>query len=127
MSVLAIVLIVIGALVLLLLLGGFAASRRRARELGGERDRAIAAADRALEEARAADRGWDRALLTAAAEAALAEARPGFSYERLDLILVDDHPGVSEDRAHVVASGPDGRVRVVLGRRDGAWVAERVD
>jgi type II secretory pathway pseudopilin PulG len=127
MSALAIVLIVIGALVLLLLLGGLAASRRRARRLGSQRDRAIAAADRQLEEARAADRGWDRALLTAAADAAVAEARPDFSYERLDLVLVDDRPGVSEDRAHLVASGSQGQVRVVLARRDGEWIAERVE
>ena len=54
--------------------------------------------------------------------------RPDFPYYGLHLVLVDDRPGVDEDRAHFVAVGEGGgEARVVLGRRDGEWVAETVD
>jgi hypothetical protein len=57
---------------------------------------------------------------------ALDEQRPGFTAERLELVLVDDPPGVTEDRAHFLASGPDGEVRVVLARSDAGWAAQSV-
>jgi hypothetical protein len=126
MSTLAIVLIVAGVVVLLVLLGGLAAVRRRARLQAGEFERHIAEADRALEQARAADKGWDRGLLEDAARAALHQERPDHSYDEFHLVLVDDRPGVSEDRAHFVARGAGDDVRVVLARRDGGWVAESV-
>jgi hypothetical protein len=127
MSTLAIVLIVVGVVVLLLFAGGLAAARRRDRLQAPTLERHLAEADRALEEARAADKGWDRPRLEAAARQAVQEKRPGWAYERLDLVLVDDRPGVEEDCAHFVASGPDDEVRVVLGRREGDWVAESVE
>jgi hypothetical protein len=126
MSVLAIVLIVLAALILLFLAGGFVVARRRANRPG--REEHIRQADHALEQARAADRGWDRALIDAAAHEALRSARPGFSPESLELVLVDDRPGVEEDRAHLVAAGPDDRVRLVLCRdASGEWGVERVE
>ena len=127
MSALAIVLIVIAVLVVALFVGGLLASARRERQFAREREQNIAAADVALQQARAADRGWDRAVLEEAARRAFAAALPGFSYERLDLVLVDDRPGVTEDRAHFVASGRGREARVVLVRRDTGWVAERVE
>jgi hypothetical protein len=127
MSALAIVLIVIGVLTLLLLLGGLAATSRREQRYGHEWERRVVEADQALEQARAADKGWDRRLLDDAARAAVEEARPGWRYEKLHLVLVDDRPGVREDRAHFVAAGPDGEARVVLARRDGGWATERVE
>jgi hypothetical protein len=127
MSALAIVLIVIAVLVVALFVGGLVASARRERQFAREREEHIAAADMALQQARAADRGWDRETLEEAAHRAVAQARPGFSYEGLHLVLVDDRPGVTEDRAHFVASGRDGELRVVLTRRDAGWVAERVE
>src|SRR4051794_35947197 len=126
MSVLAIVLIALGALVLVFLVGGFIVARRRA-DLPG-REEHIRAADQALEQARAADRGWDRALIDAAARRGLDEHRPGFEPESLHLVLVDDRPGVEEDRAHLVAAAPDESIRLVLTRDpSGAWGVERVD
>jgi hypothetical protein len=126
MSVLAIVLIVIAALLLLFFLGGFAAARRRSDRPGWEQR--IAAADQALEQARAADRGWDRELLHEAARRALADGRPGFVLASLDLVLVDDRPGVEEDRAHLVAAGAGESIRVVLARdASGAWGVEKLD
>jgi Na+-transporting methylmalonyl-CoA/oxaloacetate decarboxylase gamma subunit len=125
-SVLAIVLIVLFVLIVVFLVGGYIVAKRRANRPGWEEH--IRAADHALEQARAADRGWDRALIDAAAHEALRSARPGFSPESLELVLVDDRPGVEEDRAHLVAAGPDDRVRLVLCRdASGAWGVERVE
>jgi hypothetical protein len=58
-------------------------------------------------------------------EALDAEA-PELSYEHLELVLVDDRPGVHEDRAHFEAVAGGRRTRVVLARSDGGWVAEGV-
>jgi len=126
MSVLAIVLIVLAAIILVFFLGGYLIARRRANRPGWEEH--IRAADKALEQARAADRGWDRELIHAAARQALGEHRPGFEPESLDLVLVDDRPGVEEDRAHLIAAAPGESVRLVLARdASGAWGVERVD
>src|SRR4051794_37540954 len=126
MSTLAIVLIALGAVLLLLLIGGLAAASRRAREREGDRTRSLAQADRALEAARAADKGWERVLLEEAARKILAEERPDWHYDHLDLVLVDDRPGGTEDRAHFLATGPDDEVRIVLTRVDGGWIAKIV-
>jgi hypothetical protein len=126
MSVLAIVLIVVGVLLVLLFVGGLVGARRRADRPGAAEN--ILAADRALERARASDRGWDRELLEQTARAALAEQRAGSTWDAIELELVDDRPGTAEDAAHLVASGPDGSVRVVLARTEGGeWYAERVE
>src|SRR5215208_3167402 len=117
MSVLAIVLIVVAVVILLVLAGGYAATRRRARGEEGTFEDSLAAADRALEEARADDKGWDRALLEEAARKALADARPGWTYDDLHLVLVDDRPGVEEDRAQFLAVGGEDRLHVALARR----------
>jgi hypothetical protein len=127
MSVLQIVLIVVGVLIVLGFAGGLLAVRRRAHAQEPSFARRVAEADQALEQARAADKGWDRGLLEEAARTGLAEARPGWSYEDLHLMLVDDRPGVAEDRAQFVATGPQGEARVVVARRDGGWVAELVE
>src|SRR5262245_43803706 len=103
MSALAIVLIVGGAVVLLVLVGGIVAVRHRARAEEPVFAERVAAADRALETARAEDKGWDRGLLEDAAHRAVSEARPDWSYEALHLVLVDDRPGVADDRAQFVA------------------------
>ena len=41
-------------------------------------------------------------------------------------MLVEDRPGVEEDRAQFHATGADGEARVVLGRHGDRWVAESV-
>jgi hypothetical protein len=100
---------------------------RRTRDREDDRKRALAEADRALEEARAADKGWERVLLEEAARKILVEERPGWHYDRLDVTLVDDRPGVTEDRAQLLAVGPDSEVRLVLTRQDGGWSASIVE
>lgn len=127
MSAVAIILIILAAALIALFVGGLVATRWRKRTGAADYSRHVAAADRALEQARAADRGWERGGLEAAARAALQEHRPGFTYEELALILVDDRPGVTEDRAHFAAIGGDGEVRLVLVRGEQGWRAERVD
>ena len=125
MSVLAIVLIVVGVVAVLLFVGGYVAARRRVEHPGFAVD--VARADQALEAARAADRGWNRQLLDDAARRAIGVEKPGFDWESLELVLVDDRPGVEEDRAHVLARGSGEAVRVVLAREpDGSWIAESV-
>ena len=126
MSTLAIVLIVIAVVFVLLFAGGVVVERRRLNRPDFEAD--VASADRALESARADDRGWERDLLDQAAESALRSERPGFTWDSLHLVLVDDRPGVEEDRAHLMATGADGGARVVLSRdAGGAWVCERIE
>lgn len=128
MSTLAIVLIVIGVVVAIFIVLGFLGARARDRRQAGTWAQHVAEADSALEQARAADRGWDPVVMEAAARSALDEARPGWSYEDLHLVLVDDRPGTDEDCAHYMAVGDGGEeARVVLARQGDHWSAEQVD
>src|SRR6185436_2345401 len=128
MSTLAIVLLVIAAVFLVFLVLGILGARARDRYQASTWMRRVAEADAALEQARAEDRGWDREAMSIAARAALAESRPGWTFDELLLVLVDDRPGVEEDRAHFVAvRGSDEETRVVLARQGDRWVAELVD
>jgi len=123
-STLAIILLVIGAVLALLFCGGLLYTTRRRRRNQSSDTRHIAEADRALERARAADRGWDRARLDRVAQEGLAAQRPNVSYGELQLVLVDDRPGVSEDRAHLLAASDEGDTRIVLRRRGDDWEVE---
>ncbi len=126
MSALATILIVVAVIVALVFVGGLVASRRRDRQGAPEYARHLAEADHALEQARASDKGWDRAVMEDVVRRALASEHPGADFDRLDLVLVDDRPGVMEDRAHFEASSGDRRVTVVLSRGESGWTAERV-
>jgi type II secretory pathway pseudopilin PulG len=126
-STLGIILIVIGILVVLFAIGGAIVVVKRSRQQEGTFAQHVEAADSMLEQARAADKGWHRETMEAAARAAVAESKPGWSYDNLHLVFVDDRPGVSEDRAHFMAVGADGDVRVILAREDDRWIAERVE
>jgi len=123
----AIILIVVGALVIIFFIGGLIAVVTRSRRQAGTYAEHVAAADSALEQARAADKGWHRDTMEQAARSAIAESRPGWSFDDLHLVFVDDRPGVTDDRAHFVAVGGEGEVRVILARQDDRWVAERVE
>jgi hypothetical protein len=126
MGALAIVLIVVGGVVLALLVGGYIVVRTRRQSEDSERR--ILEADRALERARAADKGWDRAILERVAGEALRAQRPDLGYDAIELVLVDDRPGVVNDCAHLVARGPEGHARMVLIRNEGGdWAVERID
>jgi hypothetical protein len=127
MTTLAIILLAVGAALAVLFFGGLAYTVGRRRRNRSREAAHIAEADRALERARAADRGWDRERLDQAAREALSRHRPGRDFDELQLVLVDDRPGVDEDRAHFVAPSGDGDVRIVLRRDGAAWEPERVD
>jgi type II secretory pathway pseudopilin PulG len=126
MSTLAIVLIALGVVVVLFFIGGLLAVRSRARRDAGAFTEHVRAADVALEQARALDKGWHRDTMEAAARDAVAQARPGWSYDDLHLVLVDDRPGTAEDQAHFVAMAPDDQVRVILARDGDEWVVAEV-
>jgi hypothetical protein len=127
LSTLAIVLIAAGAVILIALILGFLGARARDRRQAPSYEEHVAAADAALEQARAADKGWHRDAMVEAARAALEQSRPSWPYHELHLVLVDDRPGVHEDRAHFVAVGDDDEARVILARHEDRWVAERVE
>jgi hypothetical protein len=128
MSTLAIVLIVVGVIVLVAVILGFLGAQRRDRMRAAHWEQHVRAADAALAEAAATDRGWQREVMEQAARAALTEMRPDWAPRDLLLVLVDDKPGVDEDRAHFVAVSEDGgEARVVLARQGDLWVAERVE
>jgi hypothetical protein len=128
MSVLAIVLIIVGVTVLFALFLGFLGTRARDRRQAHNWEDRVRAADAALADAAASDRGWQRELMEDAARAALSESRPEWSYDDLHLVLVDDRPGIEEDRAHFVAVAEGGdETRVVLSRQGDRWVAESID
>jgi|SRR5215207_928076 len=128
MSTLAIVLIVLGLIVLIAVLLGLLGARRRDRLQAPHWEGHVRAADAALAEAAATDRGWQREVMEQAALAALTEMRPDWAPRDLLLVLVDDKPGIEEDRAHFVAVNEGGdEARVVLARQGELWVAERVE
>jgi hypothetical protein len=128
MSTLAIILIVFALVVLVALILGFLGARARDRRQAATWQLHVAEADAALEQARASDRGWDRDAMAGAARSAIAASRPDWPYEHLHLVLVDDKPGIDEDRARFVAVGDSGEeAQVVLARQGDQWVAEDVD
>ena len=113
---------------LLLLALGFLGARARDRGQAGTWEAHVRSADAALAQAAVRGRGWQRDVMETAARAALTESRPGWSYGDLHLVLVDDRPGVDEDRAHFVAVADDGaEERVVLARQGDRWVADKTD
>ena len=128
MSTLAVILIVLAVIVLIAVILGLLGARERDRRRADHWEQHVRAADAALANAAASDRGWQRERMEDAARAALAEGRPGWDYGPLHLVLVDDRPGIEEDRAHFVAVGEGGdEARVVLSRQGDVWVAEKVD
>jgi hypothetical protein len=126
MSTLAVILIVAALVVVALLVAGTLVVRRRMERGQDDYARHLAAADHALEAARASDRGWDRNVMEDVARTALNESHPGWDFRSLDLVLVDDRPGVEEDRAQFRASDGDRDVMVVLTRGEAGWTAGEV-
>ena len=128
LSTLGLILIIIGAIFAVALLLGFLGAWVRDRRLAGVFDRDVAEADSALQQAAALDRGWNREAMMSTARDALSAKRPEWDYRDLHLVLVDDRPGVEEDRAQFVAVAADGEeARVVLAREGDVWRAESVD
>jgi hypothetical protein len=115
-----IVVLVVIVLLAVLFAGGYAAASRRTASLADNLKDRIESADAALADARAQDRGWERGTMEAAARAAVAPRE----VTALHLIQVVDQPGTDADEAVFRAEHADGdATTVILGRRDGAWVA----
>ena len=126
-STVGLVFLILGGIMVLFFIGGLIAVSVRSKREAGTYEAHVRAADQALQQARASDRGWDKDLMEGIAKSALSESRPDMSYKDLHLVLVEDRPGMDEDRAHFVAVGQDGEdVMVILGRQGGNWVAESV-
>ena len=118
-----IILIIVGVLAVLFFVGGMIVVRRRNQDWSEH----VAQAEEALERAWAVDKGWDRELLHRSAREALGSHKPGWEYTDVHLVVVDDKPGVADDKAQLVAVGEDGEARVVLARAaDGGWRVESV-
>jgi hypothetical protein len=115
-------LIIVIVVLALLMLGGFVARTRQLARSRPAFDRSLAQVERDLVAAAAADRGWDRDLLEAAARRIGAE-RLGSEVDELTLVEVLDRPGTDEDEAVFDVRAGGERRRLVLGRRDGDWVA----
>ena len=120
-------LLIVLAVLLLLALGGAVGRQRQLKRSQGHFDAHLLQINRDLAAAHAEDRGWDRATLDEAARAAYAEQHPGADPGELVLMQVIDMPGTDQDKA-VYRVGPEGaHERIMLGRRDGAWVFEGLE
>jgi nitrogen fixation protein FixH len=117
-SALQVVLLVVLVLLVLLFAGGYVANRRHFRAEEAQLRRQIEEANERLAAARAEDKGWDRETM----EAAVREAVGG-PVQALELVQVVDNPGTDADEAVFRVQAAGGAREVVLGRRDGAWVA----
>jgi hypothetical protein len=115
-------LLIVIVVLLVLAVGGAIARRRQLDRTEDAFRRALAKVDRDLAAAAAADRGWDRVRLEAAARRVAAE-RLGSEPDELVLVEVVDRPGTDEDQAVFRVRAAGDRHRLVLGRRDGEWVA----
>ena len=124
MSVLAIVLIVLGALIVLLAVGGAIATARRTRAAEAQLQAQVQQADRELAQAHAEDKGWERAALEAAAREAVAARFGDVAVSDMHLVQVVDRPGTDADQAVFRVQTADGDHTITLGRRAGAWVAD---
>jgi hypothetical protein len=115
---------VVVVVLLLLAAGGAYATARRARARDAELHAQLQAADRALAAAHAEDKGWERSTLERAAREAYAATYGGDEEVReLHLVQVVDRPGTDEDQAVFRVVTDAGEHTIVLGRRDGLWVA----
>jgi hypothetical protein len=119
---LIIVLAVIVAVVIVLAAGGAYARKRQLTASRPRFDAHLAQVNRDLAAAHAQDRGWAREGLEQAAREAWVAQRAGAEPAELTLVQIVDRPGTDEDKA-VFAVGSE---RLTLGRRDGAWVFERL-
>jgi len=110
--------LIVLAVLLILIVGGAIARRRQLAHSRPAFERALAKVDQDLAAAAASDRGWDRGLLETAARRVYTE-QYGDEPQTLTLIEVIDRPGTDSDQAVFDAGGR----RLVLGRRDGEWIA----
>ena len=107
----------------LLAIGGAIATRRRTEASADALRAQVRAADAALAAAHAEDKGWERSLLEQAARDAYRTTYGDDEVRELHLVQVVDRPGTDQDQAVFRVVTDRGERTLVLGRRDGAWVA----
>ena len=110
-------------LLILLAIGGWIATTRRTQSRAADLHAQLRAADAALAAAHAEDKGWERGRLEEAARQAFSSRYADEQLEALHLVQVVDRPGTDADEAVFRAVTDRGERTLVLGRRDGAWVA----
>ncbi len=120
-------LLIILIVLALLVVGGYVARQRQLARTEDRFHRNLAKVNEDLATAHAEDRGWEPESLEAAARQAWQDQRPGVEPREMVLVQILDRPGTDDDKASFrVAAG--GREQLLtLGRRDGAWVFERLD
>lgn len=124
MSTLAVIIVVVVVVLILLAAGGAIATARRTRADSDDLLAHVRAADEALAIAHAEDKGWERSNLEAAARQVYADTYGDDGEIReLHLVQVVDRPGTDDDQAVFRVITDRGERTIVLGRRDGAWVA----
>ena len=106
----------------ILIAGGIYARNRQLARSRPAFERALTQVDQDLAAAAASDRGWDRVVLEATARQ-IATDRFGGEIDELTLVEVIDKPGTDEDQAVFDVRAAGKRHRLVLGRKDGDWVA----
>jgi hypothetical protein len=119
-------LIIVLAVLVILIVGGYIARTRQLARSRPAFERSLGKVEQDLVTAAAADRGWDRALLEAAARRICTE-RLGSEPDDITLVEVLDRPGTDQDEAVFDLRAGGKRHRLVLGRRDGDWVAAERD
>ena len=115
-------LIIVIVVLILLAAGGILARSQQLKRSRPAFERNLAQVERDLVAAAAADRGWNREHLEAAARR-IGTEQLGSEPEELTLIEVHDLPGTDQDEAVFDVRAAGKRQRLVLGRRDGDWVA----
>lgn len=111
----------------LLVLGGILAVRRRRREEEPGFAAGVDGANRALAAAHAEDKGWEPGALREAARRAFLTAQPEAEIHDMQLVQVEDRPGIEEDRAVFRFETTGGGVHhLTLGRGDEGWVLEKL-
>jgi hypothetical protein len=115
-------LIIVLVVLILLIVGGIIARTQQLKRSRPAFERNLAQVERDLVAAAAADRGWDRELLESAARR-IGTEQLGSEPDELTLIEVLDRPGTDQDEAVFDVRAAGARHRLVLGRRDGEWIA----
>ena len=110
-------------LLIVLAIGGWVATTRRTASRSADLRAQLRTADAALAAAHAEDKGWERSRLEDAARRVFAATYGDEEIQALHLVQVVDRPGTDSDEAVFRAVTDSGERTLVLGRRDGAWVA----
>lgn len=120
-------LLIVLIVVAILVLGGYVARQRQLARTEGRFQRNLAKVNEDLAVAHAEDRGWEPAGLEAAARQAWEQQRPDVEPQGLQLVQILDRPGTDDDKASFRVEAGGREQLLTLGRRDGAWVFERLD